>query len=927
MTSTHKLHEDDLLQLRADEFTQRYKVVSKLGSGAFADVLRVKDLRGGRDCAVKVLRPAAAHPAGLQPEVALFREARALKHAKHPNIVGLVSVLRVPALGSIGLSKRSSILRGLPGEGSGSSRSSGSSSQHGSCWGLMLEYVQDGSLAQVLYKQMVNPFPRAYSDTAALTWAVDLASAVAHLHGLSPCIIHRDLKLENILMQKPEAQPAAPAGRKLPLAKISDFGLHVMLETPPCPYLITSNGGCPVLLFGPELQQLQQQQQQDGTDAGKACSAAQSSSAAASVSAGSAASGSFTAEVAAFAGDSCSEPQLLLLQKPCSSCCGSCNSSSSSSSKAANDAVAAADGGTAGTATGKPPQQPAVRRLAKHVAFSASTRSLYAAQNDPPDAADADNAAAVSDQARAAANDAAAARSAFRARASLETNSDPLPQLQLPRATAQQRQEWQPLTTSALRRMSLDSMASSGPGCGIPLALQLQGGGSSSRPGSAAGSTAAAGFARVSVPMSALQRGSPSSAAAAAGGDCGSDSGVGFRAVGVAGGECYDDVTDILAAANMERDYEVSMSEAHDRAASSSSWSRAPSVASSLHAGSSSRPPTPKSVRANTAAAAAAAAAGGVDHLTLADVGSISGRCWDGVPATTAASMLWEDMMEDDDCQELLDGPGHPGCASGLLAYDLTQHTGSYMYMAPEIYRGEPYNESVDVFSLGVILYELFSRSLLLYTQTPASKPSDTEAYAARVAGGFRPPRPVNMHAGVWGVIERCWAADPTARPAAAWVLQQLQQLLQAEEAAAAAAERRKSSSGIAGAISKLRGAGRRSMDAYAAARLERRGGSTIDEDAATGAVAAAHGLVAADASNVDDSGAAAGAGSAGAAGDSGDGKATVVAVAACTGAESLQDKPAPAACSAAGIAAGSGTAMRKPHGKKAEPACGCVIC
>ncbi|WIA40717.1 hypothetical protein OEZ86_004407 [Tetradesmus obliquus] len=667
MTSTHKLHEDDLLQLRADEFTQRYKVVSKLGSGAFADVLRVKDLRGGRDCAVKVLRPAAAHPAGLQPEVALFREARALKHAKHPNIVGLVSVLRVPALGSIGLSKRSSILRGLPGEGSGSSRSSGSSSQHGSCWGLMLEYVQDGSLAQVLYKQMVNPFPRAYSDTAALTWAVDLASAVAHLHGLSPCIIHRDLKLENILMQKPEAQPAAPAGRKLPLAKINDFGLHVMLETPPCPYLITSNGGCP--------------------------------------------------------------------------------------------------------------------------------------------------------------------------------------------------------------------------------------------------------------------RASPSSAAAAAGGDCGSDSGVGFRAVGVAGGECYDDVTDILAAANMERDYEVSMSEAHDRAASSSSWSRAPSVASSLHAGSSSRPPTPRSVRANTAAAAAAAAAGGVDHLTLADVGSISGRCWDGVPATTAASMLWEDMMEDDDCQELLDGPGHPGCASGPLAYDLTQHTGSYMYMAPEIYRGEPYNESVDVFSLGVILYELFSRSLLLYTQTPASKPSDTEAYAARVAGGFRPPRPVNMHAGVWGVIERCWAADPTARPAAAWVLQQLQQLLQAEEAAAAAAERRKSSSGIAGAISKLRGAGRRSMDAYAAARLERRGGSTIDEDAATGAVAAAHGLVAADASNVDDSGAAAGAGSAGAAGDSGDGKATVVAVAACTGAESLQDKPAPAACSAAGMAAGSGTAMRKPHGKKAEPACGCVIC
>jgi hypothetical protein len=39
--------------------------------------------------------------------------------------------------------------------------------------------------------------------------------------------------------------------------------------------------------------------------------------------------------------------------------------------------------------------------------------------------------------------------------------------------------------------------------------------------------------------------------------------------------------------------------------------------------------------------------------------------------------------LQDDDCQELLDGPGHPSCTSGPLAYDLTQHTGSYMYMAP----------------------------------------------------------------------------------------------------------------------------------------------------------------------------------------------------------------------------------------------------
>lgn len=62
----------------------RYKVVAKVGSGAFADVLHLRDLVSKQDCALKVLQPSAPHPAGLQPEVALFREARALKHAQHP---------------------------------------------------------------------------------------------------------------------------------------------------------------------------------------------------------------------------------------------------------------------------------------------------------------------------------------------------------------------------------------------------------------------------------------------------------------------------------------------------------------------------------------------------------------------------------------------------------------------------------------------------------------------------------------------------------------------------------------------------------------------------------------------------------------------------------------------------------------------------
>jgi hypothetical protein len=346
--------------------------------------------------------------------------------------------------------------------------------------------------------------------------------------------------------QKDSAAPQCPASSSMQCkcshlraaVNVSHFTLLQMLETPPCPYLISTDNGCPVLLFGSDLQQLQQQQQ------AKQHADAQFASAAASSAPGSAASGSFTAEVtAAFAGDSCSEAQLMLLQDRCSSRCGSCNNSGSSRS-------AAAAAGDVGGAV----EKVAVVRSTKHVAFSAScSRSLNGLEEQQQQ----------QQQQRlspfaAAANDAAGA---VACKPSLAVNSDPLPRLLVPgNAAPQQQQHWQPLTTSALRRLSVD-IAYSGAGSGsIPLALQLQGAGSSSRPGSCAGSAA---YARVAVPSSALQRASPAAAAAAAGtAGGGSDSGVaaGLSARSQSGGcgGCYDDVSDILAAANMERDYEVS---------------------------------------------------------------------------------------------------------------------------------------------------------------------------------------------------------------------------------------------------------------------------------------------------------------------------------------------------------------------------------
>lgn len=101
--------------------------------------------------------------------------------------------------------------------------------------------------------------------------------------------------------------------------------------------------------------------------------------------------------------------------------------------------------------------------------------------------------------------------------------------------------------------------------------------------------------------------------------------------------------------------------------------------------------------------------------------------------------------------------------------------------------QGKPYNESVDIFSMGVMLYELFSRTLLIYTHTPANSPADCEKYAGQIAKGFRPKHVKQIPPGVWEIIESCWEQDPADRPSAKKVLRKLQeQLQQAQEAAAA---------------------------------------------------------------------------------------------------------------------------------------------
>jgi len=102
------------------------------------------------------------------------------------------------------------------------------------------------------------------------------------------------------------------------------------------------------------------------------------------------------------------------------------------------------------------------------------------------------------------------------------------------------------------------------------------------------------------------------------------------------------------------------------------------------------------------------------------------------------------------------------GLSIGYSLYTKGRAVDNPLWLAVEVMKGQEYSEKADVYSFGIILWELLT-SLEPFSETPLTFFYDLEA---KIINGLRPLIPPDCPAGWAKLMRQCWKETPDARPA-----------------------------------------------------------------------------------------------------------------------------------------------------------------